>query len=107
MWGLVWELAPCHWGMTGEEGLPSGAWGFVLASPCAGWAAETMGAAASGAGIAGWQGSVTFLYLRPRERNLIRGEQGRSPGWGRPFGLRAAVCVHGNLRASTGGFPII
>lgn len=66
------------------------------------------GAAASGAGIAGWQGSGTFLYLRPRERNLIRrGEPGRSTGWGRPFGLQAAVCVHSNLRASTGGFPII
>lgn len=29
VWGSAWELAPCHRGVTGGEGLPSAAWGFV------------------------------------------------------------------------------
>lgn len=43
MWSLAWELAPCRWGVTRGEGLPSEAWGFLLADPCAGWAAGDNG----------------------------------------------------------------
>lgn len=112
--GLAWELAPHHQGLTVAGGiLPCVASGFVRAWPHAGWAAENNGVGAGlGAGIAGWQPSRTNPQgpscASARARNLIWQGEGPRPGWwGGRCSLRDAVCVHGNLRASTGGFSII
>lgn len=107
MWSLAWELAPCHWGVTRGEGLPSEAWGFLLAGRVLAGRPETMG----GCGQQGWHsrlaGKRNLPVPPPSREKPNPGGAGPQPGWGRPFSLQAAVCVHGNLRASTGGFPII
>lgn len=89
------------------------AWGFVQAGPACWLGGRRQWGAAARAG--GWHSglaarrnkSAETFRASARARNLIRGERGCSLGWGRRVGLRAAVCVHGNLRACTGGFPII
>lgn len=97
VWGSAWELAPCHRGVTRG----SAAWGSVQSARALAGRPETMGDRGRGAGIAGWRGSGTFLSPAPRETQS--GGSGAAAGRGAPGGPRAAVCVHSNLRASTGG----